>query len=71
MPEYRTHEHAVLVIGGGGAGLREAIAVAETAPALSVAVVSKVYPMRSHTVAAEGGGRRRHQTRRLPGRPRL
>ena len=55
MPEYRTHEHDVLVIGGGGAGLRAAIAAAETAPALSVAVVSKVYPMRSHTVAAEGG----------------
>jgi fumarate reductase flavoprotein subunit len=45
----------VLVVGGGGAGLRAAIAVAETHPALSVAVVSKVYPMRSHTVSAEGG----------------
>jgi fumarate reductase flavoprotein subunit len=45
----------VLVVGGGGAGLRAAIAVAETHPALSVAVISKVYPMRSHTVSAEGG----------------
>jgi len=35
--------------------LRAAIAVAETNPKLRVAVVSKVYPMRSHTVAAEGG----------------
>jgi len=35
--------------------LRAAIAVAETNPKLSVAVVSKVYPMRSHTVSAEGG----------------
>jgi fumarate reductase flavoprotein subunit len=48
-------EHDVLIVGGGGAGLRAAIAVAETDPKLDVAVVSKVYPMRSHTVAAEGG----------------
>jgi len=45
----------VLVVGGGGAGLRAAIAVAETNPRLRVAVISKVYPMRSHTVSAEGG----------------
>src|SRR5437867_3984192 len=45
----------VLVVGGGGAGLRAAIAVAETNPGLRVAVISKVYPMRSHTVSAEGG----------------
>jgi fumarate reductase flavoprotein subunit len=45
----------VLVVGGGGAGLRAAIAVAETDPRLRVAVISKVYPMRSHTVSAEGG----------------
>src|ERR1700693_2761031 len=44
----------VLVVGGGGAGLRAAIAVAETHPKLRVAVISKVYPMRSHTVSAEG-----------------
>ena len=47
--------HDVLLVGGGGAGLRAAIAVSETNPGLSVAVVSKVYPMRSHTGAAEGG----------------
>jgi len=47
--------HDVLLVGGGGAGLRAAIAVAEFNPGLSVAVVSKVYPMRSHTVSAEGG----------------
>ena len=47
--------HDVLLVGGGGAGLRAAIAVAEFNPKLSVAVVSKVYPMRSHTVSAEGG----------------
>src|SRR5438128_2785555 len=45
----------VLDVGGGGAGLRAAIAVAETYPSLSVTVISKVYPMRSHTVSAEGG----------------
>ena len=47
--------HDVLLVGGGGAGLRAAIAVSEANPRLNVAVVSKVYPMRSHTVAAEGG----------------
>jgi fumarate reductase flavoprotein subunit len=44
-----------VLVGGGGAGLRAAIAIAETNPRLKVAVVSKVYPMRSHTVSAEGG----------------
>jgi fumarate reductase flavoprotein subunit len=45
----------VLVVGGGGAGLRAAIAATEAHPRLRVAVMSKVYPMRSHTVSAEGG----------------
>lgn len=47
--------HSVVVVGGGGAGLRAAIAIAEANPKLSVAIISKVYPMRSHTVSAEGG----------------
>jgi fumarate reductase flavoprotein subunit len=47
--------HDVLLIGGGAAGLRAAIAIAESHPELSIAIVSKVYPMRSHTVSAEGG----------------
>jgi len=45
----------VAIIGAGGAGLRAAIAVAESSPELRIALISKVYPMRSHTVAAEGG----------------
>ncbi|BBI71715.2 hypothetical protein HAALTHF_15450n [Vreelandella aquamarina] len=48
-----------IVIVGGGRGLRAAIAAAEQAKqsghAQRIALVSKVYPMRSHTVAAEGG----------------
>ena len=45
----------VVIIGAGGAGLRAAIAIAQSDPQLNVALISKVYPMRSHTVAAEGG----------------
>jgi fumarate reductase flavoprotein subunit len=42
-------------VGGGAAGLRAAIEAARTSDSLSIAMVSKVYPMRSHTVSAEGG----------------
>ncbi|HTD81444.1 MAG TPA: succinate dehydrogenase/fumarate reductase flavoprotein subunit [Thermoplasmata archaeon] len=45
----------VVIVGGGAAGLRAAIAAAETSRSLRIAIVSKVYPMRSHTVSAEGG----------------
>ncbi|MFZ1576621.1 MAG: FAD-binding protein, partial [Chromatiaceae bacterium] len=45
----------IAIIGAGGAGLRAAIAAAESDPGLKIALISKVYPMRSHTVAAEGG----------------
>ena len=55
MPGNDAYQHDVLVIGGGGAGLRAAIAAAEESGRLSIAVLSKVYPMRSHTVSAEGG----------------
>ena len=50
-----TPSHDVVLVGGGGAGLRAAIAIADSNPRLNIAVVSKVYPMRSHTVSAEGG----------------
>lgn len=45
----------IVIIGGGGAGLRAAIAAAEENPDLQILLISKVYPVRSHTVSAEGG----------------
>ncbi|REF26868.1 succinate dehydrogenase subunit A [Xenorhabdus cabanillasii] len=51
----QTFNADLVIIGAGGAGLRAAIAAAETNPQLKIALISKVYPMRSHTVAAEGG----------------
>jgi fumarate reductase flavoprotein subunit len=45
----------IAIVGAGGAGLRTAIAIAESNPEMKVALISKVYPMRSHTCAAEGG----------------
>ncbi len=45
----------IVIVGGGGAGLRAAIAAHLADPALRIALLSKVVPMRSHTVAAEGG----------------
>jgi len=50
-----TFRHDIVVVGGGAAGIRAAIAAVEASPTASVAMVSKVYPMRSHTVSAEGG----------------
>ncbi|WP_169193589.1 succinate dehydrogenase flavoprotein subunit [Anaplasma platys] len=47
------HEYDVVVVGAGGAGLRAVMGM--TAAGLSVACVTKVFPTRSHTVAAQGG----------------
>src|SRR2546427_5336430 len=51
--EYSTHEHDVLVIGAGGAGLRAAIEAA--AQGVTVAIVCKSLLGKAHTVMAEGG----------------
>ena len=45
----------IAIVGAGGAGLRAAIAAAEADPKMNIVLISKVYPMRSHTCAAEGG----------------
>jgi len=50
-----TFRHDIVIVGGGCAGIRAAIAAVEASPTASVAMGSKVYPMRSHTVSAEGG----------------
>jgi fumarate reductase flavoprotein subunit len=55
MADIQASRHDIVIVGGGAAGLRAAIAAAEADPSASIALVSKVYPMRSHTVSAEGG----------------
>ena len=47
------HEYDVLVVGAGGSGLRAAVGLAEAG--LKTACISKVFPTRSHTAAAQGG----------------
>jgi len=47
------HEYDVIIVGAGGAGLRAALGMAEAG--LSTACITKVFPTRSHTVAAQGG----------------
>ena len=50
---FTDHKLDVVVLGAGGAGLRAALGCSEQG--LKTACVSKVYPTRSHTVAAQGG----------------
>ncbi|WP_317056275.1 succinate dehydrogenase flavoprotein subunit [Roseovarius rhodophyticola] len=51
--EYETHDYDVVVVGAGGAGLRATLGMAEQG--LRTACITKVFPTRSHTVAAQGG----------------
>ncbi len=51
--EYETHNYDVLVVGAGGSGLRATLGMAEQG--LRTACITKVFPTRSHTVAAQGG----------------
>jgi len=53
VPDYITHDHDVLIIGAGGAGLRAAVAA--SAAGVKVAVISKSLLGKAHTVMAEGG----------------
>ena len=48
-------EHDVIIVGGGLAGCRAAVEIARTDPSLNVALVAKTHPIRSHSVAAQGG----------------
>jgi succinate dehydrogenase / fumarate reductase flavoprotein subunit len=48
-------DHDIIIIGGGAAGMRAAISAAEENPKARIAIISKVHPVRSHTVCAEGG----------------
>ena len=50
---YETHTYDVVVVGAGGAGLRATLGMAEQG--LRTACITKVFPTRSHTVAAQGG----------------
>ena len=51
--EYETHDYDVVVVGAGGSGLRATLGMAEQG--LKTACITKVFPTRSHTVAAQGG----------------
>ena len=48
-------DHDVIIIGGGLAGSRAALEITRKAPGLSIGLVAKTHPIRSHSVAAQGG----------------
>ena len=50
---YVDHQFDVVIVGAGGAGLRATLGMAEQG--LKTACITKVFPTRSHTVAAQGG----------------
>jgi len=49
------HKFDIIIVGAGGGGLFAALEAVRTDPRVSIAVVSKLYPTRSHTSAAQGG----------------
>ena len=49
------HSHDIVIVGAGLAGLRAAVAAAEVRKDIDIAVISKVYPTRSHSICAQGG----------------
>jgi succinate dehydrogenase / fumarate reductase flavoprotein subunit len=55
MSDYKIIDHSfdIVVVGGGGSGLRSALAMKEAG--FDVACVTKIFPTRSHTIAAQGG----------------
>ncbi len=53
MANLKIHTYDAVIVGGGGAGMRASLQLAQAG--LSVAVLTKVFPTRSHTVAAQGG----------------
>ena len=61
MSDLATLEFDAIIVGGGGSGLRAALQLAQSGH--KTAVVSKVFPTRSHTVSAQGGYHLRHRQR--------
>ncbi|HAO87750.1 MAG TPA: hypothetical protein DCR00_02405, partial [Gammaproteobacteria bacterium] len=53
MAGYRSISFDAIIVGGGGAGMRAALQLAQSGH--KTAVISKVFPTRSHTVSAQGG----------------
>jgi len=54
-PKQQMLKHDVIIVGGGLAGCRAALEIKRTQPQLDVALIAKTHPIRSHSVAAQGG----------------